>query len=610
MKKTIYLFLFTLISTFGFSQSPIIKVSISPNIITPNSVFQVSYIISGGNISSFQPPSFKGLNMMGSMRSSGGGATIIVNGQTVQSGQNEEKFIYQLSAPAAGKYTIEPAKAKINGSIVQSQQAVVEVVESKQQNKTNNSANNNTDKGQDIFIKAIINNSNVSIGEQLVLTYKLYTKLSVAQYAIEKAPSNKGFWSHNLIKDNEQPKQYEEIVNGQRYIVAEIRKISLIPQQSGKLTIDPLKVECIVKEKVKRRNDNFFDSFFNDPFFDNAFSSTQTVKKSIQSNSVVINVSALPKNNKPNDFTGAVGSFQLTSSLDKTSVNVNDAITLKIKLSGKGNLQLIDNPQLVFPSDFETYDPKTSDQITTNDKGTSGSKSFEYVIIPRAPGVFTIPSYNFSYFDLATKQYKTISTDSYQIEVKKGANSAASTVVSTNQKDIKYLGSDIRFIKTSNISLNKVNNYFFGSKYFWMLLFIPVLLFFIVIVFLRKQMSLKSNQMLLKNKRATKIAKKRLSQADKYIKSDDRNLFYIEISKALWGYISDKFYIPQSQLSLENVNETFRNTKASEETIREIISTLNEIEYNRFSPQNDNTQMTNLYSKCHDLIIKIEKELK
>ncbi len=600
-----------MLSLAGFSQNPQMKVAVNPNIITPNTVFQVSFIISGGNVSTFQPPSFKGLNILGSMRSSGGGTTIIVNGQIVQGGQSEDKFIYQLSASAAGKYTIEPAKAKVNGVVIQSQSTVIDVVASRPQAKANTNSNNgNGDNSQDIFIKATLNKSNAIVGEQLILIYKLYTRVGVSQYGIEKAPSNKGFWSQNLLKETDPPKQYEEMINGQRYTVAEIRKVSLVPQQSGKLTIEPLKVECLVKEKVKRRNDNFFDNIFNDPFFDNAFSSTQTVKKSIKSNAVTLTIQPLPANNQPSDFTGAVGNFQLTSSIDKTKVSTNDAITLKIKISGNGNLQLIDNPKINFPTDFEAYDPKTSEQITTNEKGMSGSKSYEYVFIPRAPGRFVIPAYNFSYFDLNSKQYKTISTDAFNIEVDKGKNVASSTVVSTNQKDIKYLGSDIRFIKTGNTTLNKKNNLFFLSSYFWILICLPIILFIITTILLRKQMTLKSNNSLLKNKRATKIAKKRLLLAEKSISANNSNEFYIEISKALWGYISDKFNIPQSQLSLENVNDTFRNTKASEDTINDIISLLNEIEYNRFSPLNDDSQNENLYKQCHSLIIKIEKELK
>ncbi|HNX86827.1 MAG TPA: BatD family protein [Bacteroidales bacterium] len=464
----------------------------------------------------------------------------------------------------------------------------------------------------DVYVKAFASNANPLQGEGIVVTYKIFTKVPIAQINISKLSSFSGFWSQNLMKENDKLQQTTQVINGEQYVVAEIRKIALFPLKSGRLVIDPLELECIAqvrKQTRTRTGDPFFDDFFNDSFFS---SNIANVEKNLKSNPLVITVQPLPESGKPLDFSGAVGSFTFQSELDKTRLKSNEAVNLKCTITGQGNLQLIDKLGVTFPPDFETYDPKVTSDIKTTATGVSGTQTFEYLMIPRKPGQFTIKPINFTYFDIGKKRYVTISSPAYNLTVEKGTGDGTAMVTysGSGKEDIQYIGSDIRHIKDKRFPLSVKGYRFFGSTAFWLLLAIPLLLFIVFLLLWRKLAARRSDAQLMKNLKATKIAKKRLAKADQYRKASDQEAFYVEISQALWGYLSDKFSIPVAELSIDSVQEALQKKDVKEAIIHQFIDTLNNTEFTRFAPGEKNVNMERIYNEALEIISKIERELK
>ena len=589
-----------------------------------NSQFQVSFTLKGGTATKFTKPSFKNFSEVGSYQSSGGGMTVIVNGKVIQGGDEEESFNYTLVATTVGKFTIDAAKAMVNGKWIESGTLTIEVTNSGNATASNNSGNtskgaaskntapstNTTDgSNSDIFIKAFIDKTNPYVGEQVIVTYKLYTKIPVTQYGIDKLPAFSGFWSQDLNNEKDKPVQYKD---GQ-YVVAEVRKVALFPQKSGALKIDPLNLECIVQVQTQQKNDPFA-SFFNDPFFGNMgssfFNTVSEVKKTLISNPLSLYVKPLPVANQPAEFSGSVGKFNVEATIDKTSAKTNDAINLIYKVTGIGNISLIDKPKFDFPADLETYDPDIKENVIRSAAGVSGTKTFSYLIIPRNAGDFTIKPVEFSYFDLATNSYVTLTSPEFKLNIAKGKGDDKATVTSANKEDIKYLNSDIRYIKNNNVLLSQIGSCFYGSPLFFFFLLLPILLFVLFVIIYRKKLKENSNIALVRNKKATGVARKRLKAASVFLQENKKEPFLDEVFKALWGYVSDKLGIPISELSKETVNEKFNQKNVHEDIAQQFINTLNNCEYARFAPDDGTLTMDNIYNEAIDIITKMEKELK
>jgi len=575
-----------------------------------NTQFQVTYTIKDGNASSFTKPSFKNFSVTGSYQST-----------TFMNGNVESSYTYTLVPTAVGKFTIDAAKAKIAGAWIESNTLTIEVTNSGNATASNNSntttsknansSGNTTDAGNnDIFIKAFVDKANPYVGEQVIVTYKLYTRIPVAQYGIDKLPAFTGFWSQDLNKENDKIVQYKENIGGSQYVVAEIRKVALFPQKSGILKIDPLNVECVVQVQSQQKYNDPFANFFNDPFFGNAFNTVSNVKKTLVSNSLSLVVNPLPVASQPAEFTGSVGNFTLSATIDKTEAKTNDAINLTYKITGVGNISLIDKPKFDFPTDLETYDPDIKENVVRTAAGVSGSKTFSYLIIPRNAGEFTIKPVNFVFFNLATKSFVTLSSPEFKLKIAKGRDDEKTTVSSTNKEDIKYLNSDIRYIKNNPILLSLIGSCFYGSLLFFLILLLPILLFILFVIIYRKKLKENSNIALMRNKKATGVARKRLKTASAFLKANKKEPFLDEVFKALWGYVSDKLSIPISDLSKETVNEKFNQKNVQENIAQQFISTLNNCEYARFAPDDGSLTMDGIYNEAIDIITKMEKELK
>ncbi|MBN2173661.1 MAG: protein BatD [Bacteroidales bacterium] len=589
------------------------------NVVRTGERFNLIYTLNAEG-SGFRGPQIENFRVLSGPSSSQSSSIQIINGKVSQS--VELTFTYLLSAGNdEGLFEIPPAKVNLDGKTYESNAVKIQVVKGDTQSQqgtqqgTQNQGSTGTTQDtenlkDDVFVRAVVNKTNPYQGEQIVVTYKLYFRINVSAPDFIKEPSFKGFWVSDLMRDRKSYLQYTETYNGQQYNVAELKKAALFPQRSGDIVIDP--VELNIQAQVRAQNqqrsrDPFFDNFFNDPFFNRY----RTVEVPLTSNGLKINVKALPTSNKPANFSGGVGDFNFSSSIDKTQLKANEALNLKFTVSGTGNVELIDRINVTFPPDFEVYDPKVTKNINTTQNGVSGSKTFEYLIIPRNPGKFTIDKVNFSYFDLKSKQYKILTSPEYNIDVEKGEGTATNISYSgVNQADIKYIGSDIRFIRTMNPDLRIVGSYFFGSGIFYILLILPVILFIAFTIIWKNELKKRSNIALMRNRKATKVAKKRMKKAQGFLKENKKDEFYVEVSQALWGYLSDKFSIPLSNLSMTTVSETLQQRDVDENTLNRFIDTLNNCEFARFAPGDSTVEMEKIYIESVNIISKMESELK
>lgn len=608
---SIILIIFTVHFTIGQSDQVTFQLT-GKSVVQVGEQFRVVYSVNADG-DNFSPPSFEGFRVLSGPNPSTSSNIQIVNGAYTRS--YTKSFTYYLYALQEGDFEILPATITVNGKKHTSNKLDVKVVKgsnpSPQQGNNQRSTRQQGISEQDIFLRSTISNTNPYLGDQIIVTYKIFTRVPIPQYGINKFPSFNGFWSQDLIKENEQLRQSREIINGQEYIVAEIKKVALFPLKSGELTIEPFELNVVAQVRsAQRRNtgDPFFDRFFDDSFFGGGY---QNIEKVLISKPVKVNVKPLPLENKPANFRGAVGQFSLKSNIDKTKVKVNEAINLKFTIWGKGNTKLIDDLAIAFPPDFEVFEPKINDNVKTSSDGVTGVRTVEYLLIPRNAGTFLIKPVNFSYFDPANKKYVTLSTDSYTIEVEKGDGAYDDvTYNSQAQEEIQYIGSDIRYIKTLPMNLTRKGNLLFGSFTYLLMLGLIFLLSVLIIFIIRRYQKKYQDKQLMKTKRATRTARRRLKKANQYLQENNENEFYNEISQALWGYLGDKFNIPVSYLSIDTVNETLNKKEVKEELIDKFIQTLNNCEYARFAPSDQEDNMERIYNEALELITLIEKSLK
>ena len=442
----------------------------------------------------------------------------------------------------------------------------------------------------------ILSKTSVYEQEPILVTFKIYTKAANIR-SLDNAtfPSFEGFVLQDIPIEN--PQIELEHYQGVNYQVVTIKRALLYPQRSGNIEIS--KGDFEVSVQVVRPMQSFFG----------VIQGYADVEKSISTAAQTVKVKPLPAN-KPTSFTNAVGNFKIKSSISTTTPKANEALTYKLVISGNGNLKYIKDPELKFPGDFEVYDPKTEVDVKTTTSGVTGSRVIEYTVIPRSAGDFKIPAVEFSYFDIAAQSYKTIQTDSYELKVAKGAGQSGTVADFTNKTDLKVLATDIRYIKGGEFSLAKEDETIFGSLIYWLYYIIPTLIFIGYIIINRKQAQLNSNVDLLKNRKANKVASKRLKVAATYLKTYKKEKFYAEVLKAIWGYISDKLTIPISELSRDNVSQELKSYGATDELVSKIINIIDSCEFAQYAPSQSNETMDNLYKDSVDVIGEMENIVK
>jgi len=539
-----------------------------------------------------------------------------INGSMSQS----ISYTYVIQAVKEGVFKIPPATIESGGKKVQTNALTISVVKggnnaqqqqggNQQQQGNNNGANAVQSGGKNVFFKVSVGKSNVYRGEGVLVTYKLYTKVTLVNYGLNKMPSLEGFFSQEI----QLPQQLEfhiENVDGVQYKVAEIKKLVLFAQRTGSLTLDPMEGEVVARMQVKRQQSRDpLDQFFNDPFFNNPFfnNSVQDIPIKLKSEPVKINVKELP-DGAPAAFNGAVGKFTMEASLDKKETKAHDAVTLKIKISGKGNLKLLDPPKVDFPPDFETYDPKVTANVNVSATGVSGSKTFEYLVIPRNAGEYKFSVNGFPYFNLDNNKYETAPGSDFVLKVGKGDETISQTVSGVSKSDVQFLGKDIRFIKTNPPAFIQRRGTLYESPLFYSLCGAPALLFVLLLVFRKRYEDMQSNVTLLKSRRANKVAMKRLSAAKKSLAANNSEKFLDEMFQALWGFVSDRLQIPVSALSKENVSQALANKNVSAESIALFNQTLDALELARFA-KGIAASNQEIYQKGIDVISKLEGEI-
>lgn len=608
MRKIIFL-LFTILAAWQVKAADKVRfVAEAADVVVSGDQVRLVFTVNSQDIKDFRAPSIKGFDvLMGPSRSQQSSIQII-NGK--RTSNSSTAFTYILLAGNPGTYTIPAASVEVNGEKVFSNAISIKVLP--QDQTSGNSGNNgggsaSSSRSQaagsrisanDLFITATASKTTVHEQEAILLTYKVYTVVNLRQL-YGKMPDLKGF--HTQEVELPQQKTFTlEHYKGRNYNTTVWSQYVLFPQQTGKLEIPSITFDGVVAQQTI--SDDPFDAFFNGGGY-------VEVKKKITTPKVVINVQLLPA--KPAGFSGAVGEFKLASSINATDVKTNDAVTIKLTLSGTGNMKLIGTPEVKFPQDFEIYDPKVTDDYKLTNSGLTGTKTFEYLAIPRHAGNFTIPAIEFTYFDLKSNSYKTLKTEAYNLKVAEGQGNADQVISDfTNKESVKMLGKDIRFIKLGDSSLRPKGDFFFGTVGYYLCYLIPLLLFVVFAVIYRQKALENANVAKVKTKKANKVATRRMKLAGKLLAENKKNEFYDEVLKALWGYISDKLSIPVSQLSKDNIEAELTNYGVQEALIAEFIGVLNECEYARYAPGNENEAMDKVYSASVEVISKMENSIK
>lgn len=513
-------------------------------------------------------------------------------------------FTYIISGKKPGKYVIQPASVKIGNGLIKSNELQIEIVkgqaqsQSSQPNNQSNSSSKSTS-GSDLFIKATVSKTNTIVGDQILVSYKLYSKYSQLNYELSKAPTFNGFYSEDIALGKATNGQ-KETYNGQDYLTAEIKKVLLFPQKSGKLEIPPIELSCVVRQRVQSQN--IFDQMFGGGYRD--------VEVNLKSPSVTIDVKSPDAAGKPADFNGAVGKLDYSLSLDRSDVKSGEAVNLKLEVSGKGNLKLIEPPVLGLAPELEVYDPQIKDNISVSSSGMTGSRTFEYLIIPRAGGEYMIGPLTFSWYDPDKNNWQSKTLAALKLNVAKGSGDQIPVGRGRNSTSPKQISEDIRYIKVGETEFSSgANNLFFLSTPFYLLSSLSPLALIGFLIVRKRAQKRRENIGEYKVKEAGNTAGKRLKIAKELLTKGEKDAFYEEVYRALYGYLSDKLRLPIAELNRQKVRDLLASRKVPDETINRLNLTLDSCEFARFAP-GASAAMNDIYAAAESVIRETENLLK
>ncbi len=573
-----------------------------PEVVQAGEQFMVSWTINSGG-GSFSEPSFTGFYKLVGPQTSYSSSTQIINGKITT--KTTYTYVYYLQALKEGKYVIPPAAISIKNKTYHSDSLRIEVIGASptRQDATAPGRSGNQEQveetGDDIFVNLSLDKRNVFIGEPIGVTVKIYTRVDITGINEIKYPGFEGF----LKTDLETPpltSLQRENVNGTIYGTGIVQQFLLYPQFPGEVTIDPVQISVLIRQKTGQ----------SDPFFGDFFSTYTTIPKAVMSKPVKIRVNPLP-GIKPDDFSGIVGKITLNSSLNKDTVNINDAVNLKMVIAGSGNLKLANAPVMKLPADIEVYDPRITDNLRNGIAGTTGQKTFEYLLIPRHYGDFTIPPVTYSFFNSASRQYERITTPEMRFHARKGTdqNTGITVYGGVAKEDVRYLGKDIRFISTKPGVLKKRGNLLSSKRSFYSYYALAMILFLVILFIRREHIRRNSDLSAVRNRKAGKVAGMRLKEAEKCIKENMPDKFYEEILKALWGYLSDKLNIPVSGLNRISAVEALKQKGIDETDINNLASVIDKCEFARFSPSSSAEEAEKIYDEAARFIRLFENSL-
>lgn len=600
-----------------------------------NQNLQVNFTVENGEVRSFNPPAFKDFQVLSGPNTSQ--SMSFINGSVSSS----QTYSFILRPKKEGVFKIGKATVNVDGSNLESSELTIEVTQAvqqqaQQQRQRQRGFNpfgfgdpfeddpffndpygqqqqqepepqvNQSDVQKDIkentFLRIALSNNSVYQGEQLTATLKLYFSYSLGNLQLTKAMGLEGFWNQEIQIDPNQRPRIEEY-NGKKYHVVDIQKYTLFPQRSGTLTLSAAEISAIAQVQVQSNRRNIWSMFGGN---------LQNVPFKISSNSVSINVKELPTANKPASFNGAVGEYFFNSKLSASASKTDEPVTLTTTISGKGNLKFVEMNKPQLPDGFEVYDPKVKENISNNDAGFSGSKQYDFLIIPRQPGNYKIPAVEFSFFNPQTQKYVTLSSQEFSLNVSGEPSGITGTVItnSNSNANINNLGSDIRYIKTS-MSSYEVQQSTLPAKVGFAAAYIsPLLLLFMFIAVKRKSDANGRDIIGTKRKKALSVARKRLTAANKLQKDGNKKEFYDEVSRASWGYLADKFSIEMSALCKENVGDKLSAKNVKPETQQRLYKLLNTCEIALYAPVSEVGEMKENYDAAINLIADLEDEIK
>ena len=617
MKRLFSIAAFLLIAIFQMSAQNVIRVE-APDVVAVNEQFNVTFIIEGEKSpSDFHWSEGDDFQLVWGPQKGSSSSIQIINGK--RSSSHQTTFTYILIPKSTGTFQLPVATAMLSGDKIASSSVSIQVVSDGASASQSSGQGSNGAKssggGQtsstgdissgDLFLRLSLSRSEVVIGEPITATLKIYQRVNVVGFENAKLPTFNGFWSQETFA----PTNIEfkrESLDDKIYNTALLRTYVLIPQQSGTITIEPAELVCLVNvSAAQSASSSLFDRFFQDEY--------QTIRKRVTTPAVKVKVNPLPAG-QPASFGGGVGNFGISARLTTDNLKTHDAASLIITVSGRGNVALLEEPKVNFPPDFEVYDTKTTENTDKSNGGTSGSKSFEYPFIPRSHGDFTIDPVEYSYYDVNSGKYVTLKTEPLHIKVAKGKGGDSAPVTTVNsgveRKDVKSLADDIRFIFTGKPGLSGSGSFFVGSVFFWILLALMILGATSVYLAFRKVAAMRADVAGTKNRRATKMAQKRLKQAGEYLDKNLYTAFYEELHKALIGFVSDKLNMDMSEISKDNIASALTEGGVSEEQTKAFTDLLDACEFARYSPDGGNEAMRSHYDAALKVISSIDSGLK
>lgn len=581
----------------------------APNAVVMGETFRLSYTVNTHSVRNFRVGNIVDFDVLSGPNQSSSSSTSIING--VRTSSKTITYTCILRPKREGTFTIPAATVTAEGKQMTSKELTVKVLPpdqraaQSQQSGTQGRGAATSQTGQisndDLFIVATVNKKKVYEQEAILLTYKIYTTVNLTNVS-GKMPDLKGFHTQEV----EMPKGNREFelehYKGRNYRTIVWSQYVLFPQQSGQLEIPSITFEGTVAQRVQ--NYDPFEAFFN------GGSSYVNVQKEIRTPKLTIDVSPLPSG-KPASYYGGVGSFNISSTVSTTELKENEAVTLKLVISGTGNMKLIKTPEVKFPADFEVYDPKVDNKFSLKAGGLSGNKVIEYLAIPRHGGNYTIPPVEFSYFDVKSGSYKTLTTPEYTLNVAKGSGTSGSAPVGyVSKEELRLLGQDIRYIRLGEAHYHAKGKYLYGTTDYWLWYIIPFAAFVLILVVYRKQAVENANMAKVKTKKASKVATRRLKVAKQKMQQKDKAGFYDEVLKALWGYLGDKLSMPVSELSKDNIAAKLAECQVSEELIKECASLISDCEFARYAPSLSGYADEKVYDKVATLMNRLENAIK
>lgn len=584
-----------------------VTATVNPTTVAQNQQFVLTVEVAGKNATRAERPELPNIDAFAAYSGSSSSQSIqIINGVMSQT----VTYSYYYLAREPGTHTIPAITVKLGNDTFQSQPAQIEIVQrgagaAPPPASGSGSARSNGDElgnlADNLYLKAHINKRRVYQSEPVIVEYKIYTRVQVINYAPTGQPNYGDFWAEEF---EVQPVVRNEMIDGQAFRVATLKKVALFPTSAGKKTIPGQEMEVSVRVRERRQRRDFFDSFFDDPFLG------RTITQRIASRPVDIEVLPLPQEGRPAGFTGAVGDYRISASVDRSSAKTNEAITLKIVLAGSGNIKMMALPPIKFPDQFEVYDPKINEKITREDNRISGSKTFEYLLIPRRAGQFELPPVRFAYFDPAAGSYRTIATDKITLRIDQGEQTASNIGSGFSKEEVRLLGQDIRHIQKTASSFHARNRAFYHAPLFWAGLLAPLLVLLTGVYFRSQQERMSSNVAYARSRKAQKLAQRQLKKARLSMDGGDVANFYAEAARALTTFAGNKLNVDEAALVTEELVARLRERRLDEALVQEFQALLAECDFRRFAmPDAPGAAMQASYERIRKLLVELERRL-